>query len=371
MILAHLSDLHLGYRGYGEVRGGRNLRERDVARAFQAAVQELIRLEPQVILIAGDVFDGPDPPAAALVTLTRALETLRSSLPRTPVLMVAGARDTPRSWGDPGVLAAVDTIPGVEAAPGTPRSVRLHGGVVHVLLVPHDAVVREPRPEARPLPDARWNVLLTYGDATVERAGRGFPGSRGRARAVAVEARAWDYVALGHDHRFREVAPGVVYPGSLERVGPEPWTEAMERKGFVTVDLEGGTRATFHEIPGRPVVALAPIRWDPVRPERMNERIREVSEEVPGGLDGKIVRLRLHGLGLGELERVDRDLLASLRERAFHLAVELDEPSWGPDPSPDAGERLSHRLEGTAAGAAELARTALRAARSRSGGANR
>ena len=57
---------------------------------------------PDVVIVAGDVFDRPDPPAGALVVLSRGLELLRASLPDTPVLMVAGPRDTPRRPGDPG-----------------------------------------------------------------------------------------------------------------------------------------------------------------------------------------------------------------------------------------------------------------------------
>lgn len=346
MILVHLADLHLGHRAYGRSAGGRNLRERDVARAFREAVKEIVRLEPALVLIAGDVFERPEPPAGALVVLARGLETLRSSLPETPVLMAAGARDTPRGWGDPGALAALDTFPNVEAATGTPRSVRVRDGEAHVLLVPHRAVLQGSLAELRPDPDARWNVLVAYGAAGFEGTWRPVPGggaggeppprsaeSGSGTGRLELETSAWDYVALGYDHRFRELAPGVVYAGSLERVGPEPWTEAHRPKGFVWADLESG-EAGLREIRGRPVVALAPIRWDPERPERANERIREVSREVPGGLEDKIVLLRLEGMGPAELQRLDAGLLTSLRSRAVHLAVEVEgQDPRGPGPS--------------------------------------
>ena len=38
MIIAHLSDLHLGFRAYGRVERGVDVRERDVAAAFEKAV---------------------------------------------------------------------------------------------------------------------------------------------------------------------------------------------------------------------------------------------------------------------------------------------------------------------------------------------
>ena len=108
MIVAHLSDLHLGFRAYGRVESDMDIRERDVSAAFERVVGELVRLGPDVVVVAGDVFDRPDPPAGAIVALARGLELLRSSLPETPVLMVAGPRDTPRRSGDPGALAVLE-----------------------------------------------------------------------------------------------------------------------------------------------------------------------------------------------------------------------------------------------------------------------
>ena len=78
MIIAHLSDLHLGFRAYGRMEQGSDVRERDVAAAWERAVTELVRLAPRVIVVAGDVFDRPDPPAAAFVALARWLELIRS-----------------------------------------------------------------------------------------------------------------------------------------------------------------------------------------------------------------------------------------------------------------------------------------------------
>ena len=60
MILAHLADLHLGFRAYERAVGGQNMREGDVADAFLRAVEEIVRVSPDVILIVGDLFDRPD-----------------------------------------------------------------------------------------------------------------------------------------------------------------------------------------------------------------------------------------------------------------------------------------------------------------------
>ena len=313
MLLAHLSDLHLGHRAYDRVEGGRNVRERDVAAAFQKAVQEIIRLEPDLIFLVGDIFDRPDPPPGALVSLAQGLEAFRNALPSTQVFMVEGARDTPRALADPGALAALDPFPHVEAVTGTARSIFLRESGTHLYLVPHGAVVRRPYPELRTHPEAKWNLLLAY-------AGVG----TGAGPGLHLDPEPWDYVALGYLHQHQQVAPRVFYSGSLERVGPEPWREAAQEKGFLTFDLESG-ESRFHPIPGRPVVALAPIRIPHGESSHLPGKVREVLGEVPGGIDGKIVRLRIEGLSPDEVKGQDQGLFAPLREQALHLAIEVDD----------------------------------------------
>jgi hypothetical protein len=138
-----------------------------------------------------------------------------------------------------------------------------------------------------------------------------------------VASEGWDYVALGSDHAAREVSAGIHYSGALERVGPTPWTEAAEEKGFLTHDLVEG-RTTFHRIPGRPVVALAPIRARPGDQEGLRARVREVTEEVPGGIDDKIVHMTFRGIEPRDLIALQGDLLAALRGLALHLSLEIE-----------------------------------------------
>ncbi|MFC1660617.1 exonuclease SbcCD subunit D [Gemmatimonadota bacterium] len=313
MLLAHLSDLHLGHRAYDRAEGGRNVRERDVAVAFQRAVQEVVRLKPDLVFLAGDIFDRPDPTPGALVSLAQGLETFRSFLPSTPVFMVAGARDTPRRLGDPGPLAALDPFPHVETATSSARSLYLKDLEAHVFLVPHGSVVRRPYPELRTRPEAKWNLLMAYASV-----------GTGPGEGLPLDPGPWDYVALGYLHQQQEVAPRVFYAGSLERVGPEPWRDAVQEKGFLTFDLESGT-SRFHAIRGRAVVALAPIRFPRGESRHLTGRVQEVLGEVPGGIEGKIVRLRVEGLSPEEVRKEDEGLFAPLRDQALHLAIEVDD----------------------------------------------
>ena len=98
MKLAHLADLHLGFRQYERqtTRGG-NQREADVADAFRRAVDDLIAQRPDLIVLAGDVFHSVRPTNPAILFLFQQLQRLRANLPAVPIVMVAGEHDTPRS----------------------------------------------------------------------------------------------------------------------------------------------------------------------------------------------------------------------------------------------------------------------------------
>jgi DNA repair exonuclease SbcCD nuclease subunit len=310
VIVAHLSDLHLGFRAYGRVERGADVRERDVAAAFERASQEIVRLRPDVIVIAGDVFDRPDPPASAVVSLARGLEVFRASLPDAPVLMVAGPRDTPRREGDPGALAVFDTFTNVQASTGLPSSILIERLDLHASLVPYRAVLREPPAVPEPDPRMRWNLLVVH----AQEIGR-------TDRGLHVVPEEWSYVALGGEHRRRTVSARARYAGALERVALDPWSEAADEKGFLTVDLRSGHMA-FHAIPGRPVVALAPVKVARGDAEHVRRKVLEVTAEVPGGIAGKIVRLKLEGAAPSDLLALQGQPLRELRGKALHLAVE-------------------------------------------------
>ncbi|RMH13011.1 MAG: hypothetical protein D6701_12775, partial [Gemmatimonadetes bacterium] len=309
MIVAHLSDLHLGFQAYGRVdERGRNLREADVAAAFHAAVDAIIEIAPDVVAIAGDVFDHAHPAPRALVDFSHGLARLREALPDCPVVIAAGARDTPHGADAPGVLDAFAPLPGVHVATTEARSLRLLDGDLEVWLLPHRAVLAAGREVVRPGNGAARTLLVAHALAD--------PG-----RGPKIREREWSYVALGGRHRRTRWRERVHDAGSLERVGPAPWEEAAEEKGFLVADLEQGT-VEFRPLPGRPVVALAPIDFDPQRPDRLRERVVEVLEELPGGIDDKIVRLRVRGLGADEFPRI-QGILAGYRARALHLEVEV------------------------------------------------
>lgn len=303
MTVAHLSDLHLGFAGAGPGRG------EDVLRAFANATARIAELGPQLVVIAGDVFDHPQVTAAAIAAFSREIRRLRESLPGVVVAVAAGARDIPLDGGH-GPLTVIGAMDGVEVAGTRSRSLRPCGDKVCVTLVPHTEVMSSHSLGVSPDPAVAWNVLVLHAEV-----------ASGRSHALAVPAGGWDYVALGSGHAYRRVGERACYSGSLERVGADPWEEAAIEKGFVTVQLESG-EPTFWPVGARAAVSLAPVEATGGGTATVARRLGEALAGVPGGIDGKLLKIPVRGLAAEELAVLDREMLAGVRRRVADLRVE-------------------------------------------------
>ncbi|MGH7475159.1 MAG: metallophosphoesterase family protein [Longimicrobiales bacterium] len=341
MLIAHLADLHLGYRAYYRAApGGMNLRERDVARAFTAAIEQVVDLTPDLVLIAGDLFHSVRPPNSAIADAFRQLVHLRTALPTAPVVIIAGNHDAPRSAESGSILQLFAEITGVHVVEGESRPVYLEPLDASVLCVPH-AAVREGVTELEPDGRARTNVLLLHGCITgdgVENRLR-FLGDYGAATVDIgmIRPERWDYVALGHYHITTELRPNMWYAGATERTAPNIWEEAAEEKGFVSFDTISG-RGSLHTVPTRPVIDLPRLNARAVgaeasaagalyiEPAELDARIRAAVATVPGGIAEKVVRLVIEDVPRGLFRALDHRRIREFRAEALHFHLDVRRP---------------------------------------------
>ena len=304
MRVAHLSDLHLGYAG-----GAGPGRAEDVVRVFESALARVAELGPELVVIAGDVFDHPEVTAAPIAAFSRGIGRLLENLPGVVVAVAAGARDIPLDGGH-GPLTVIGAMDGVEVAGMTLRRLHPWGGKVCVTLLPHAAVMASHSLDVSPDPAAERNILVLHAEV-----------ASGRSHALAVPMNGWDYVALGSSHAYRRVGERACYSGSLERVGEDPWEEAAMEKGFVTVQLELG-ESTFWSVEARAAVSLAPVEATGGGTATVARRLGEALAGVPGGIDGKLLKVPVRGLSAEDLAVLDREVLAGVRRRVADLRVE-------------------------------------------------
>src|SRR5207237_5708063 len=161
--LAHLADLHLGFRQYDRQtpRGG-NQREADVADAFHRAVDDLLEQRPDLILVAGDVFHSVRPTNPAILFLFQQLHRLRAGLTDAPIVVIAGNHDTPRSAETGTILKLYEAL-GAHVVADQARRISFPRLDCAVLAVPHQALMQAERPALRPERGAAHNILVLHG----------------------------------------------------------------------------------------------------------------------------------------------------------------------------------------------------------------
>ena len=254
MKLLHLADLHLGKR----VNGFSMLE--DQAYILDQLLALVDSQQPDCVLLCGDVYDKPVPPAEAV----QLFDGFLSSLSRrgVQVMLISGNHDSPERLAFGGQLMAGS---GVHVAPvygGAVEPVTLEDafGPVRFYLLPFlkPAHVRRFYPEAAiesytdalhlavaqmALDPAVRNVLLTHQFVT------------GAERAVFA---GFDYVALGHLHRpQRAGAETIRYAGSPLSYS---FSEAEQEKSAALVNL--GPKGTVD------------VRLLPLHPLRGMKRLR-------------------------------------------------------------------------------------------------
>jgi DNA repair exonuclease SbcCD nuclease subunit len=322
-----ISDAHLGRAHYHAVNEqGINQREADIAAAWHRAVAAALELNPDAVLVLGDLFDSPRPSYRAFREGARGLRTLAGA--GVPTLAISGNHDTPRlrESGSPygvladsfadvrfvyrGMLEPADLLPGlrVHAVPQCRDDEELkqvigqaagaRSGDHMNLLVTHAAVTLLSR-------------RYTYGDV-----------NELEVDLSTLDA-GFDRVLLGHFHNFAKVAPNAWYPGATETFsfGDLPKGDEPKVKGVAVLETDSG-KVRHHPVPGgRPLLTYAVDAAD----RTADEVYRLAADEAAGtGTAGAVVRLFVNNSRAEVRRLLDRRALADVFPGALHVQVQVE-----------------------------------------------
>lgn len=297
MRLLHFADTHIGVESYGrfDPETGQHTRHLDFARCLERAVDLALEHGVDAALFAGDAYRTATPTPTHQQLFAGAISRLLAA--DVPVVMVTGNHDLPLTYGRASALDIFATFaPAQVTVVRRPELVTLatRSGPLQVaclpwptrtLLVADEALAAQGEQAVREAIEARCRAVVAelaqrldpalpavlLGHVTALNAS--FTGSEKSllgaadpvlATGVLADPR-YDYVALGHVHRYQQVNPGgrpaVVYCGSLERLD---FGEAGDPKGVCLVDIGPGAsaaeRTTTHahvETPARVFIALS------------------------------------------------------------------------------------------------------------------
>lgn len=332
MRLVHISDLHLGFKQYHRLtQSGINQREADVASSFRKAVDAIIAIRPELIVIAGDVFHSVRPTNPAILHAYRQLERLVEALPDSAVVMIAGNHDTPRTL-ETGCILRLFTSLGISVVDSGAKHLSFANLDLNVLAVADDT---PDLPALVPDTGARYNVLVLHRllDGIVSRYGSLAERAPGTLTVKELRADQWDYVALGHYHVYHQVAANAYYSGATEYSSSNVWGEVDEErdkgvkaKGFIEQNLATGEHR-FHPISlARRVVDIPEIEGGGLTSAELSDAICAAVDACEGGIDDRIVRLVVRDVPRHILRELDHRKIREFKRRALHFLLDARRP---------------------------------------------
>jgi len=325
--IAHLADLHLGYRAYHRVTSrGVNQREADVAEAFRRAVARVVEIRPDLVVVAGDVFHTVRPSNTAIAEAFRQFSVLSERLPGTPVVMIAGNHDSPRSADTGNILSLFREIETMHVVHEECRTVSLPAIETSVLCMPHVSLAADHQTSMEPDAKAKHNVLVLHAEVMGNDGEPRYRTEFGGAQVPesAIRPRAWSYVALGHHHIAAPLAPNVWYAGATERTSAFIWQE-KSAKGFLVYDTET-KQAEFEAVETRAILDLPRIEAKGLSPTEIDERILAAVGRIDDGIRSKIIRLVVQDVPRAVVRELNHRRIREWKAEALHFHLDVRPP---------------------------------------------
>ncbi|WP_455266454.1 exonuclease SbcCD subunit D [Phascolarctobacterium sp.] len=345
MKLMHLSDLHLGKR----------LNEFSLLEDQSFILQQLVELvrseQPDCVLLAGDIYDKPVPPAEAVTLFDDFLNKLAQL---TTVCVTSGNHDSAERLAFGAQLMREGGVHFCGLYTGEPQCVTLQDayGSVHIYLLPFlkPAHVRHCLPpeeseqvttyhealrcavERLHINAAERNVLVAHQFVTgAQTAGSEAVNVGGVDNIGAEVFAAFDYTALGHIHKAQNVGSECVrYSGTPLKYSFAEW---QQEKSVTLVELGEKGSVSVTALPLAPLRDLRKLRGS--YEELMS---KDFYDELPKDSDG-LLRDFYH-LTLTDEEDVP-DAVQKLRSVYKNLLqLEYDNKRTRTDNAIDGAERV-------------------------------
>jgi len=319
MRLVHISDTHLGAGGLSRKisTSGINQREEDICDAFIRAIDQIIQIKPDIVIHSGDLFHSVRPTNRIINIAIRQL--LRLTSVNVPVIIISGNHDTPKQRGVGSIFSFFEIFPGLSLVyQDRYEMIRIKDLAVHA--IPHCLSATTFQSELEKVEideEARFNVLTLHG---VVSGIKEF--SMGELSELEVPSslfkKGFDYVALGHYHRYTQVEENAFYAGSTERVS---MAELGQEKGFVEVNLST-KEIKFHIAPTRPMIELPQINAEGKNQDETLQEIEDLIRE--NDIKDKIVRLKVIDIPTHVYNSLNFRKISELKTKAFYFDLKFE-----------------------------------------------
>jgi len=359
MKILHTADIHIGYTTHGKLdeKTGLSSRLLDFQKSFDFLVKTAIDEAVDLLLFCGDAYRDATPSPTEQKIFASCLKPLIEK--NIPVVMIVGNHDHPFAYGRANALQIfqelasqvtvidrldvreVETKSGMLRIIGLPWPVRsnLFAKDAYAELSPeelkskiHEIYLEFIHEQADAIRNKQVDIPviaaghLHIDSALISKSERIALLAKDPMFSVGALARKeFDYVALGHIHKFQDLneesKPPVVYSGSIERIS---FNECDEEKGFVLVTIGEDKKVSYQRVltPARPFVAFDLNVTSASEPMRVI-----LNELVKKDIAQAIVRVRIF-CTIEQRPEIDFSEIKKALEKAFIISeinIEVNE----------------------------------------------
>ena len=324
MKFLHIADTHLGYSAYRKTtEEGINQRELDVYRAFEEFVDYAIKTQPDFILHCGDLFDNVRPNNRAIGFAID--QMIRLSEEKIPLIIIAGNHEHPKIKETGSIFQIFDHIENTYPVyKGKYEQIKLKIKKEEILIhaIPQNNSKDDFKKQLQELiinKEKDYNIFMAHGSVTGIKE---FKMNEFNELFIPAEylSKKYDYIALGHYHRYTQLAANAYYSGSIENL---TFTDAGDKKGFLEIKLEKDKlQNNFIEIKHREMIDAKPIKCSDLKLDQIMNKIKTTIKEIKP--KEKTFRITLDDIPSSIYRSLDFNEIRKTSSEAIHYEIKAN-----------------------------------------------
>ena len=324
MKILHISDTHLGYSAYRKITDDNiNQREKDNYNSFQKVIDYAIKLKPDIVLHSGDLFDSVRPNNRAITVSIK--QILRLSKNKIPFLVISGNHEQPKLKETGHIFNIFEHIENVYPVYNLKYekydfNIKNESITIHAIpqtLSKEDFINNLNKINIDKSKD--FNILILHGSV---KGIKEFKMNEFNELIIPDDylKKKFDYIALGHYHKYTKISSNCQYAGSTEHFS---FSESKNEKGFIEIHLEkNNINSKFIKIENRVILDLEPIICSNLN---LDQIMKSIELQIRG-IDpkNKIFRIKLEKIPTTIYRGIDFEKIKNLCKDATHYEIKAN-----------------------------------------------
>ena len=324
MKILHIADTHLGFSAYRKTtQDGINQREIDIYNAFEQFIDYAIHTKPDLIIHAGDLFDNVRPNNRAITFAINQIVKLSKN--KIPIVIISGNHEYPKIIETGHIFSIFDHLENVYPIYNSKYEkiqFEIKDKKLLIHTIPQCNSKKEYDEELKKLiPDKTvdYNIFVSHGSVTGVKE---FTMNEFNELIIPTKifSRDFNYIALGHFHKYTKLAENAFYSGATENL---TFADANEKKGFIELTLsENSLKQSFIEINTRPMIDIKPIKCTGLKIEEIMKKIKQKVQEIKP--EEKTFRITLDDIPTNVYRSIDFSEIRKLTNNAIHYEIKAN-----------------------------------------------